>query len=469
MQDSKIAGPIARNDSVETTQRFFPPRSLEIPAGQSSLEPREQALSRTVLFAGWLTVAMIAAALPYPAFAGGFSTSEQGAKGTGLAGAYVAMADDPTTLFYNPGGLAFVEGKLIAVGTQVAATNESLFQGLPPGLGTESTGEQDTSFSFPVQAFALKKGGEKGMVGVGIYSPYSFNNEWANVDAFSGRSVASGSELTTYDFVPSVGWQLTPNLGIGGGIVYRLAELSVQRRFLGLDPSSGLPVDFAGVDMTTDMEGGFGFQAGLLHQLTERLSWGLCYRTGMTIDFTGTATLAAVPTGSEQLDALIAASLPIGEERALSSRLELPETATLGFGYWLSPALRIEVDAEWTAWSQLQGVNFDFVSDPLLDTTYPLRLSDTTTIRAGLLVATATGTEFRFGLALDESPQPDETVGPFLVDSDRLTLALGFGRDWLDVAFRWNDYDQRIVTTSLYDLNGNYRQSSWLLAITAKM
>ena len=59
------------------------------------------------------------------------------------------------------------------------------------------------------------------------------------------------------------------------------------------------------------------------------------------------------------------------------------------------------------------------------------------------------------------------TDGAFLPDSDRNVLTVGVGLDWLDVAFAWTTYDQRIVSTSAQGLNGNYRASAWTFMMSA--
>ena len=40
------------------------------------------------------------------ALAAGFKINEQGAKAMAMANAFVAQADDPTALYYNPAGIA---------------------------------------------------------------------------------------------------------------------------------------------------------------------------------------------------------------------------------------------------------------------------------------------------------------------------------------------------------------------------
>ncbi len=90
-------------------------------------------------------------------------------------------------------------------------------------------------------------------------------------------------------------------------------------------------------------------------------------------------------------------------------------------------------------------------------------------IRVGLQYGTATGTYYRVGLALEETPQPGSTVGPFLADANRTLFAMGFGKDPIDVAFVWVDAEQRIISNQIDDLNGSYRSSAWKLALTLNL
>jgi long-chain fatty acid transport protein len=58
-------------------------------------------------FASALTLALALAALPSTAHAGGFYLLDRGTRAMGRGGAFVAGADDPQSLWYNPAGIAF--------------------------------------------------------------------------------------------------------------------------------------------------------------------------------------------------------------------------------------------------------------------------------------------------------------------------------------------------------------------------
>jgi hypothetical protein len=56
---------------------------------------------------------------------GGFLAIEEGARATGMGGAFTAVADDATAVFWNPAGLAFMDGfKLTGMGTRLFSVDD---------------------------------------------------------------------------------------------------------------------------------------------------------------------------------------------------------------------------------------------------------------------------------------------------------------------------------------------------------
>ena len=133
----------------------------------------------------------------------------------------------------------------------------------------------------------------------------------------------------------------------------------------------------------------------------------------------------------------------------------------------MSKALLVEMDVNRTGWGSVQDLALTFPASSSLDTAYQLNFQDAMTYRLGASWRLPTGPKLRFGYAYDETPQPDAAVGAFLPDSSRNILSVGAGLDWLDVAFSWITYDQRIVSSSSQELNGNYRANGWVFTMSA--
>lgn len=413
-----------------------------------------------------LSTLLLSASIATPILAAGFEFPAQSAKALAMGGVFVAQANDPTAIYYNPGGLGLLAKKKSAsVGATLTKFNESLYQGLPPGIGAGTVGEQETPLQTVPHIFGTVPFGPNIVTGVGVYSPFRMQTEWADPDTFAGRRLAYASELDSLDMTASAGIALGSSFGIGGSFIFRTSDFGASRRVTILD--NGVVRDIATLEMKTDTERAYTWSAGVLHRIGNSFSWGASYRAGHETEYNGVGTLTQIETGDTQLDALVRTQYPFGQDLALGSTLSMPAQATFGIAIGSNAPFLFEVDATQTSWEDVQQIAFVFPANGNLDTTYPLNFEETLTLRAGLSYRFATGPELRVGYAMEESPQPDATVGAFLPDAARSTISAGFGLDWLNVGLAWTTYEQRIISTSVDGLNGNFRANSWAVAVTA--
>jgi long-chain fatty acid transport protein len=404
-----------------------------------------------------------------PAWPAGMTGAQPGIKAMGMAGAFTAQANDPSAVTYNPGGLVlFKKGKLTA-GFGAAILNESQYQGLPPGIGANTASEQEQLLTFPVHVYAVKPLGPKLKLGLGISSPFAFKTAWTDPDSFAGRYASTKSGLETYDAHTALSYQLAPNFGFGAGVIYRNSKLTHGRRIAGTNPSNGQTVDIASLSTETDYSHGLGWNAGLLNKVGKKFAWGLAYHSPIEIEYTGAGRLTQVLTGNAQLDALTRASLPLDQDLPTSTTIQFPGTASLGIAFFPSEKSAIELDVEQTAWSQFEGITLAFPTSTTFSKTLEAPYEDDAlAYRLGLRFGLGKGIQIRLGYALEETPQPDTALGPFLPDADRSIFTLGVGRDWLDISFQLTAPENRITRTNREDpaINGAYSGNSYMLGIS---
>ena len=416
---------------------------------------------------GCTTLALLALLAEVPARPAGFEGPETGIKAMGMAGAFTAQANDPTAIFYNPGGLAlFKKGKLTA-GFGAFSHNESQFQGLSPGIGTGTVGQQEQFYTWPVHAFAVKALGPKLKLGLGVSSPYAFKNQWENPDnTFPGRFISKSSELQTYDTNTTLSWQATPNLGLGVSAIYRTSKLSHSFNLSGFNPATGTNVDNGSLAAETDFNGAFGGQVGLLQKIGKGFAWGFVFRSPIDVDQTGAGRITQIETGNAQLDALNRATIPYDTDLPLVTRISYPAVANIGIAVSPSEKLLIEADVDWNGWSASKGIGIDFPTGARFSSTLQGAYEDAMAYRLGLRFGIGKGMQLRFGYAFEETPQPDASLSPFLPDANRSIVSAGFGRDWLDIAFQYIAPENRITRSSSQSLNGAYSGNSYLLGIS---
>jgi long-chain fatty acid transport protein len=400
--------------------------------------------------------------------AGGFAADQEGVKAMGMAGAFTAVADDPSCLYYNVGGMSLLKKGTIVLGASALYLQQSLYQGLPPGIGTGTTGEQAKVKEIPAHAYLILPFGTRAKVGFGVEQPFGLKTEWSEPLAFPGRFISLTSQIRSYDLNPSFSFAVTPDLGVGVGAIYRLSDLSNTRHLATADPATGQPLDVASLDAGTDFDGGGGWNVGILHRPSPAFSWGFSYRSAIKIDYKGSARLTQILTGNSSIDALTTASLPLNSNLPIASTIEFPSTATLGlavnWGY--QGQVTTAFDISRTEWNRFTGLGIGFVNNPSLSYTLQGAYKDALSYRLGLRWKRPGGAQWRLGVAYDPTPQPDASVSPFLPDANRTTLALGWGLDWLDVALQWVQWSDRTTLSNADTLNGTYRTRAFVLGVS---
>jgi long-chain fatty acid transport protein len=400
-----------------------------------------------------------------PLGASGF-VIDQTARASGVAGAYVAQTNDATAVFYNPGALGILTKKKgISAGAATSSYRSYNFQGRNPGIAAGTIGEQSTSLDVVPAAFLTAPFKGPVVFGLGAYYSMRMNNEWQDPQTFSGRFLATKSNIEAYDIAPTFGLALSPTFGIGGGAVYRTAKVTLERNLS--STVGGTTYDIASQSIESDTQSKTGWQAGMAWRPSEAFMFGLSYRSAISVEFEGAGTLTQIQTTDAQLNELVRATFPFDQNLAVLSQLRTPAQWNAGIAFAAGEPLLFEIDVNRTEWKRMEQFVFIFPNNPSLTTTYPLNLEDTLDYRAGMRFTFPTGPVVRLGYSIENSPQPDETISPFYAAMAKNTITAGFGLDWLDVAVGWSTFDERSVTTSVNQFNGDYSGNQWTVVVTA--
>lgn len=422
---------------------------------------------------GWALLVTIAAGDRTPAGAAGFSIFEQGTKSMGMAMAFTAQADDPSAIFYNPGGVAFLDGQHFSLGLTIVTSTEGDFKGVDPAPGANARGEQEPLFETPPHFYWTRQVNERWRFGLDLTSPYGLTTEWKDPAHFPGRHISTKAALQTFDLNPMLAWQATPNLGIGFGVLVRFSDVELHR-FVQVHtafPPPGAFFDVGRVDLESDFNEGYGFTFGILHKFNESFSWGLSYRSRVKVDYEGDGEFTQILTGIPPIDGPIAQQIPFGQSLPIETSIEFPDTASLGLSFALSASSRFEVDVNWTGWSSFDEVQLVFVDHPQFSQTVPEHWENVMNYRLGYRWTQGEANEWRVGAYYDETPQPEFYVSPLLPDANRTGVTLGWGHRFasgktLDLATLYLPFDERKVRDNYYNFNGDYNTTAWLFAAT---
>ena len=349
-----------------------------------------------------MTIAVAAAlgGMASNAVAGGLGIGTQSGSGTGNAFAGgAASAEDASTVWYNPAGMALLPGKTnFAVAAHALKPSfkfENTASTLPVGTGEGGDGGD---WAFIPQAFLSTKIGDKWSIGAAFNTPFGLKTEYEQ--GWRGQVIALKSELKSYNLNASVAYKLNDMVALGGGLNYQRIELSF---------SSVTPLGFAEPSLSDD---GTGFNLGALFQPIQQTRVGVHYRSAINYQATGTIIFPAALGGSS----------------AATAGLTTPDSFSFSVFHMLSPRWDIMGDVTWTGWSHVKALTVVRTSGPLAGTSptgITFNWKDTWRTSLGANYRPNDAWKIRVGVAFDQTPTNDTDRTARLPDQDRTWVAIG--------------------------------------------
>ena len=177
-----------------------------------------------------IVAALAAGGSAMDARASGFALIEQGVRGLGNAFAGgAAVAEDATTIFFNPAGLTRLERSNIQVA--IHAINPSTkFEDhgstLTPLIGgsplTGGDGGNAGDLAIVPNIYWARKMNEKLFLGLGINVPFglatNYDSDW------KGRYHGVDSEVMTVNINPTAAWKFTDKFSMGLGFNVQMMD-----------------------------------------------------------------------------------------------------------------------------------------------------------------------------------------------------------------------------------------------------
>lgn len=412
-------------------------------------------------------------------FAQGYGLYEQSACMMGRAGAGVASpCDDGSSMFFNPAGLADMNGAVIS---------GSLTGVAPRGQFTDSTSRivsplLDKTYGAPAVYVAAPAGPVA--IGVGLFAPYGLATDWPTTA--QGRFQGYHSSVKGIYIQPSVAVRLTDQIMVGGGvdITYTSVELK-QRLDLSKQSIPGTPLTFGrlGVPSGTDFAdvtlsghtNHVGGHVGVLVKPTKTFALGGRYLFRQTVNIDdGQLTATQIATGlrvppvpglpipaGTPIDSLLASSFATGgalSSQAATTSLPLPDQLVLGIALMPTDQFKLLVDYQHTHWSMFDRLVITGQFAPA--NVRQENFADTDGVRVGADYSLG-ALILRGGFDAHNAAAPDETVTPLLPEASRWEVAAGAGLAFarslrLDLAYQYVHQQDRAGRSGELPNNGTY-------------
>ena len=412
--------------------------------------------NKALRFASTLVVLALAVSI---SLGGGYQINEQGARATGMGGAFVARALDGSAIFYNAAGLGFQKGIHVMAGTTLI---------FPSTDFTPTTGSAVSMVSqvfYPSNLYISYSYKENWVFGLGVYNAYGLGTEWPN--DWIGRQLTVKTDLQTFYINPTVAYKVNDKLSFGAGVSFVLASAKIKYRVATY--SSLTPPTPAAVNGTAALDGtgnGVSFNVGAIYKPMDKLSVGVSYRSLVKIELSGTAAFT---------DMLALQSFFPGGTGTVT--LPMPSNLMVGVAYQVTPKLTVEGDFQFVGWSSYDKLVISIPNGPasplgvLQKSPAPAvkNWDDGMLFRIGGEYQLNDKLALRAGFILDYTPQPDSKVEPMLPDANKTDISIGGGYQisenlHVDASFLYVMFSDRTTLPS-NDLRGTYKSSASLVSL----
>jgi len=389
------------------------------------------------------------------AHANAFLLNEFDAKAVGRGNASTATDSDPSSIYYNVGGLAIGEGTNVQIGGSLISAGASY---------TDLAGNKTDTATSPQAVpgvFVSARIHPMVAIGVGMYTPFGLALDWPTTSP--SADVVQDIALHTFFLTPSVGVNLgsiIPGLTAGAGLDLVPATIDLRQAvYFGTDRGSA---HLAGKAF------GVGARVGVMYRPASepRLSFGVMWRSDVKEDFSGDGNFDAPAPYRSQLP-------PDG---AVKTSITLPQQVTGGAAFKMLPDFELEANVIWTNWSKFHTLNID-VPAPTSGTmtiSTPENYENKTSFRIGGEYGMPhLGLAFRAGYIYDPTPIPSTNLTAQLPDINRNDVTIGAsktaGQYAVHVGLLWVLPGSR--TTSMTDpyqpqYKGKYDVSAFVASVT---
>lgn len=423
---------------------------------------------------------LMASAFSTMSYGAGFAVMEQSVTGLGRAFAgQAAVAEDASTIFFNPAGLTYLTHSQIAQGLNfILPQSEFNNDGssLPATLGgTALTGREGDAGNLAVvpNFYYAHRLNDDVVLGIGVNAPFGLVTEYS--DNWIGRYHAIKSDLLTININPSMGFKATERLSLGFGVNLQYIDMELTQAVdfgsVCVAAAACAPTAIQANDgkakLTAD-DWSWGFNLGLMYQVTDATRFALTYRSKVSHHLTGKGefTLPTDPTVSA------VATLAGFTDGAISGDIDLPESASFAVHHEINDKWAVSADVSWTRWEQFQELA---ISSPVtsLNSVKQEKWNNNMRYGIGLTYIHNDRWTFRSGIAYDESPISDQYRTARIPGEDRKWVAVGASYKYsdhitIDAGYTHifvSDPSINDITDQGYTLSGDYDASVDILGV----
>lgn len=396
-------------------------------------------------FTGLLLALCLAATT---SFGGGYQVGLHSMRNIGMGLIGTSLSYDASSLFYNPGGAAFVNDKWSFSGGVSFLMARTTFQAKDVQYQTHLQSQINT----PLYFYAAYKPTPNLSVGIAVNTPYGNGLAWE--DDWKGRFLIQNLKFKAFTFQPTISYKIKNIIGFGVGLVYAYGTVDMNKAI----PVNGETSE--GMVNINGSTGNFGFNAGVMVHPDEGWSIGLSYRSKIEMSVKGANATFTVPQA-------LANSFP---NTTVDVMLPLPANLDLGASYEFGKRKQwmIGINLCYVFWSTYDTLVFEFEKkteqQAITRSASPALYMDQMITRIGAQYKVSDLLTIRAGGYYDPSPVKNDYLNPQTPSTDQIGLTCGLsiyptkGLS-IDAAFLYIMGSERKGTYSPDNFAGTYKNA----------
>ena len=374
------------------------------------------------------------------AFAAGFQLTEQSSLGAGRAYAGAGIVgDDLSAVHYNPAGMTLLDGTRFQAG------------GVWIGLNADFKGNNGESENGRLKGQMIPAGyvthqvNDKVWLGFAMTVPFGMGTEYDRNWEHANRGTSA--KIYTFDMNPSIAYKVSDFISVGAGVSVQYAKAELGMRM----DAPGVPgMDMAHGKVEAD-SWDWGYNFGIMISPTDKLRFGLAYRSAIEHDADGDVTLSSV--NAKNLGALLGdvstgamlATLLEGQMLGTAATIKTPDTLMLTGTWEATDQLRLSGLIRWANWSNFDDLTLEndipagigmqvaqlgqmgqTLAGAVKEVVIENKWQDTWLFSVGADYRINSAFTVRGGLAYETSPVDDQSTRMAVIpDTDRVWFSLG--------------------------------------------
>ena len=363
------------------------------------------------------------------AYAAGFQLTEQSSLGLGRAYAGAGIVgDDLSAVHYNPAGMTLLEGTRFQAGGTWIALNADY-------NGNDGDSENGRLKGQMIPAgYVTHQVNDKIWLGFAMTVPFGMGTEYDRTWSQSQRG--TNAKIYTFDMNPNIAWKVSDFLSVGAGVSVQYAKAELGMGMKNALAAQYLGNGYLGHGKVEADSWDWGFNLGIMISPTDKLRFGLAYRSAIEHDAEGDFKLSGMNPMLADLE---------GQNFDMTTSIKTPDTVMLTGTWEATDQLRLSGLIRWANWSNFDELNLkneipsgvsgnlsqfgpmgEALKAGLSNVDIHNDWQDTWLFSLGADYKINSAFTIRGGIAYETSPIDDQSTRMAVIpDTDRVWLSLG--------------------------------------------